>query len=86
MSDDPIWIKNVRDGLRFTQSEMANAMGLSLRAYQDIESGASKLRGLDVLAAERVSLKHAIQLNNPMAATSTVRKDALELSRMIRGD
>ena len=60
-------------------------MGLSTRALQYIESGQSKVRLIHVAAAERAALALAVERGNPMLATANVRRQALELVRLITG-
>ena len=72
-----------RKTLGLTQTEMAGRIGLSLRAYQDIEAGVSKLRPIHVAAAERVALALAVERGDPMLAPAGVRRQALELARLM---
>ncbi|PWB94641.1 helix-turn-helix domain-containing protein [Methylosinus sporium] len=74
----------LRKRLGLTQVEMADRMGLSTRALQVIEAGES-LRGLHVAAAERVALAVAVERGDPMLAPVTIRREALELARMVTG-
>lgn len=48
----------LRRDLSLTQEQMAKEIGLSRRAYIDIETGKARLRKLHILAAERVALHH----------------------------
>ena len=52
-------LKATRERLRKTQNEMADLLGMSLRAYSDIENGVSKCRQIHFWAAERLSVYHA---------------------------
>jgi len=79
-------LKALRDRAGITQAEMADLIGLSHRAYQDVEAGASKLRNLHALAVERVSLALALSQGNIDLALPSVRRDALSLAAMIRGE
>ena len=72
-----------RKTLGLTQTEMAGRIGLGLRAYQDIEAGVSKLRPIHVAAAERVALALAVERGDPMLAPAGVRRQALELARLM---
>ena len=47
-------LKLLRKGLGLSQTEMGDAIGLSLRAYQDLESGRAELRKLHELAIRYV--------------------------------
>ena len=76
----------LRKTLGLTQTGMAHGIGLSLRAYQDIEAGISKLRLLHWLAAERIALAVAHERGDPMLAPASVRRQALDLARLITGD
>jgi transcriptional regulator with XRE-family HTH domain len=59
MSDDQNrkQLIEIRQRLRFSQSAMAKHLGMSLRAYQALESGESATRDIHILAAERVAEK-----------------------------
>jgi transcriptional regulator with XRE-family HTH domain len=76
---------DLRDRLGITQTEMAQRLGLGLRAYQDIEGGVSKVRAIHVAAAERAALALAVERRDPMLAPVDVRRQALELARLITG-
>lgn len=74
----------LRRGLGLTQTEMADRMGLSMRAYQAVEAddgGAVKVR--HAAMAERVALTVAVERRNPMLAPATIRREALDLARLI---
>ena len=73
----------LRKSLELGQALMAETIGMSLRAYQALESGASPIRPLHVLAMERAAEKIAIATKNPMIAPPTVLRDAQELAKMI---
>ena len=76
----------LRKQLGLTQTEMAGRIGLSMRAYQDIEAGTSKLRPIHVAAAERAALALAVARSDPMLAPASIRRQALDLARMITGE
>ena len=76
----------LRKGLGLTQTEMAGRIGLTLRGYQDVEGGASKLRFLHIAAAERAALAIAVERGEPMLAPAGIRRQALELARLITGE
>ena len=82
----PAELVALRNSLALTQAEMAERMGLGARAYQDIEGGVSKVRPIHVAAAERAALTLAVERGNPMLAPATVRRQALELARLITGE
>lgn len=70
-----------------TQGEMARAMGLSLRAYQDIEGREDDddLSTRHVLAIERCSLSLAVQRNSIDLALPSIRRDAQDFMDLFRG-
>ena len=74
----------LRRGLGLTQTEMAERMGLSMRAYQVAEAEEGEIKVRHVAAAERVALSVALERKNPMLAPAGVRREALELARLIR--
>ena len=76
----------LRRNLALTQAKMAKRMGLSHRGYQDIEGSVSKVRPIHVAAAERAALTLAVERGNPMLAPAGVRRQALELARLITGE
>lgn len=77
---------SLRKRLDLTQAGLAELMGLSLRAYQDLEGGKSPIRILHVLALERAGEKLAVTAKDPMMAPAAVRRDALDLAMLLRGD
>lgn len=81
----PAELVALRKSLDLTQAEMAGRVGLGLRAYQDIEAGVSKLRPIHAHAAERAALTLAVERANPMLAPAAVRREALDLARLITG-
>ncbi len=76
----------LRASLDLTQTGMAKHLGMSLRAYQDIEGGVSKLRLIHVAAVERAALALAVERGNPMLAPASIRQQALDLARLITGE
>lgn len=76
----------LRRELGINQSEMAERIGMRLRAYQDIEGGLSKLRPIHVAAAERAALALAVERRSPMLAPASIRSQALDLVALIRGE
>ncbi len=81
----PADLAALRDKLGITQTDMAQRVGLGLRAYQDIEGGVSKVRPIHVAAAERAALALAVEKGDPMLAPVGVRRQALELASLIAG-
>lgn len=76
----------MRKHCELTQHGMANQLGMSLRAYQALEAGESQVRPIHILAAERVSLTQAIQKKNIEICLPFMRRDALDLVKLIRGE
>jgi DNA-binding XRE family transcriptional regulator len=77
----------LRKSMDLGQALMAETIGMSLRAYQALESGASPIRPLHILAMERAAEKIAIATKDPKVAPLTVRRDAQELVKlMIHGN
>lgn len=59
----------------WTQTSMANQLGMTMRGYQDIENGRASLRQVHVLAIERLSLAQAALTDNAALMLPTVRTD-----------
>jgi transcriptional regulator with XRE-family HTH domain len=78
-------LKALRLAIDITQFDMAQAMGLALRLYQDLENGKKPLKVRHTRTAERVSLQFAVWKKKPMLALPSIRQEALELVDMIRG-
>lgn len=68
-----------RKNMHMTQGALANLLGMSLRAVQDIENGRSDLRDIHVLALERVSLSLAATYGHREWVPSSVLKDIKKL-------
>jgi DNA-binding XRE family transcriptional regulator len=79
-------MKDLREAVRLTQAEMADLIGLGRAAYQDIETGEAKFKPRHLLALERVSLRLAVERNDINLALPSVRRDALDLAKIITGD
>jgi transcriptional regulator with XRE-family HTH domain len=73
----------LRKTLGLTQAEMATEMGLSHRAYQELEGGSGPISRRNRNAAERVSLRIAVLRADPKLAVIAVRLEATELAAMI---
>ncbi len=81
-------MKEVREAAKLTQTEMATLMGWGLSAYQDLEADDpdwKKFKRRHLLALERASLILAIERQDISLALPSIRRDALELARMITG-
>lgn len=81
-------LTRLRTDLGLTQTGMARAMGLSMRAYQDIEAldDEADLRERHKLLAERCSLSVAVRRRDPMLAVASIRREAQDLMAMFRGE
>ena len=75
----------LRKTLGLTQTGMAKRMGLAQRSYQEIEAAGGEVKPRHVVMAERVALPVAVETKNPMLAPIAVRREALELARLITG-
>ena len=76
-------LRAIRKILGLTQSEMAERIGLSLRSYASMESGALDIRETHAKAALLTSLEIAVEKGEPMLATPAMRKLALSLANLI---
>ena len=56
---------DLRTTLNVSQITMASRIGLSLRAFRNIENGKVRLRRVHELAIERVLIDYAIARNDP---------------------
>jgi hypothetical protein len=74
----------LRKSLRLGQVAMADHIGMSLRGYQALESGESPIRSLHILAMERAAEKIAVATKEPAFAPPTVRRDAQQLTDLVR--
>jgi len=81
-------MKELRQRAKLTQTEMAAQMGLGLSAYQDLEADDpdwKKFKTRHLLALERASMKLALEHGDLNLALPSVRRDALDLARLING-
>ena len=78
------YLLSLRGRLRLTQQQMADGLGMSLRAYSDLENGKAKVRLIHVMAAERLALRAGAD-RDPAMAPEGVRRDALKLVEATRG-
>ncbi|MCP2080119.1 UNVERIFIED_ORG: transcriptional regulator with XRE-family HTH domain [Methylorubrum zatmanii] len=74
------YLLSIRDRLGFSQTIMGGCLGMSLRAYSDLETGASRVRTIHILAAERVLLRQAAGRPNPELLTKPLRDDVKALT------
>lgn len=49
--DTNLTLSQIRNGIGVTQQQMADAMGMPLRSYQDIEAGKNPVRPIHLQAA-----------------------------------
>lgn len=77
----------LRHASRLTQTGMARAMKLSMRAYQDIEAqdAGDDLNERHEALAERASLTIAVRHRNVMLALPDIRREARELMQIFDG-
>ncbi len=59
-------LKSFRENLGATQIEMATAMGMPLRSYQDVEAGRNPVRPIHVCAARWANIKLSSGGNAPL--------------------
>lgn len=81
-------MKGLRQSAGLTQTEMAALMGLGKSAYVDLEVDDpdwKKFKPRHLLALERVSLKLAVERGDINLALPSVRRDALDLAKLITG-
>jgi len=79
-------MKELREAVKLTQTEMGELMGLSKNAYIEIEKDDAdwkKFKHRHLLALERVSLKLAVERGDIGLALPSVRRDALDLAKLI---
>lgn len=79
-------LRSIRETAKLTQAEMGKRMGLGLSAYQELEIGNAPWRARHETLLERVSLRLAVERGDINLALPAVRRDALDLARLIRAD
>lgn len=82
-------MKGLRKAAKLTQTEMAELMGLSKNPYIELEKDDpdwEKFKPRHQLALERVSLKLAVERGDINLALPSVRRDALDLAKLITGE
>ncbi|GAB6842357.1 transcriptional regulator with XRE-family HTH domain [Methylorubrum rhodinum] len=75
---------NVRSLIGLTQQEMADNLGLSLRAYSDLENAISKIRTLHVLAVDQLALWEAVRRNDRSLLPARLRMDLMDAVALMR--
>ena len=79
-------MKDLRSRAGLTQAEMAQRMGLGKTAYVDLETGDEdwkKFKPRHQILLERASLSLAVERQDVSLALPAVRRDALDLARLI---
>lgn len=78
-------LTDLRKRLGVTQTQIAEILGMSHRAYQEIENGRTPIRGIHRYAIDRASLEIAAKRGDLMLATPGVRRDLLALIDALQG-
>ena len=76
-------LKALRAQIGVTQAQMAEAMGMPFRSYQDVEAGVSKLRPVHIAAAKWGAIVLTADQKKAPALPSDMReimREALEAS------
>jgi len=69
-----------------SQEEMAERIGVALRAYIDLEKGVTAYRKVHRLAFERAALGVAVERKDPSLAPAPVLADAEALAYQVLAD
>lgn len=77
-------LHQLRANMDLTQAEMAEAIGLKLGAYHNLENERSQIRPIHWKAAQWAALERAVERGEPMMATARGRSLALDLVVAIR--
>jgi transcriptional regulator with XRE-family HTH domain len=83
MADAKLMLASLRKTLELSQAKMAARMGLSLRPYQELESGDRRVRSRHIRLAESVALDIAVEKQNIELAPDNVRKKVTLLALML---
>lgn len=75
----------LRKRLGLNQSEMAEAIGLKIRAYSNIETGDAELRQMHILAAERAAIDIAMERGDPLAIPAHIRSKIAAVYHALNG-
>jgi transcriptional regulator with XRE-family HTH domain len=70
---DPYFMPLIREKLGLTQAQTAQRLGLSLRAYSDLENRKTPLRRPHLMALRYLTLQEAVSRGDRSIATITVR-------------
>ncbi len=76
-------LRAFREGLRLTQNQLAESLGMTSRAYQELEAGRSQVRVIHALALETISLRMAVAHGEPSLAAPTIREEARKLALIL---
>ena len=71
----------IRQQIGWPQITMAQEMGLSLRAYQALETGETPMRRIHTLAAQRVALYTAWMQMRPDFIKGQIARELIEIAR-----
>ena len=66
------YVTGLRKKMNLTQQEMADHLGMSVRAYSDVENGVSECRLIHLLAVERITIKQAWMKDDPKLIANPV--------------
>ncbi|KAB0682023.1 helix-turn-helix domain-containing protein [Aureimonas leprariae] len=73
----------LRKQFGYTQSTLADRLGMSLRAVQDIESGKAKVRKVHSLAMDRIAIMRAAFTGDATLLTEEAVTDVLALGEVL---
>lgn len=76
------YLIHLRGKLGATQRTMADMLGMSLRAYSDLENGKASVRTIHVLAAERLTLRAAVALTDPGVLAKSIEREVQAVAAM----
>lgn len=80
----PAELADLRRTLGLRQADMAERMGLGLRAYQGLEDDGRELLDRHERLALSVALDVALERRDPMLAPAAIRRKALDLADLVR--
>ncbi|MDR3510352.1 MAG: helix-turn-helix transcriptional regulator [Caulobacteraceae bacterium] len=79
---NPYFMPLIREKLGFTQAETARRIGLSLRAYSDLENRKTPLRRTHLMAMRLLTLEEAVARQDRSVANITVRELADDFAQL----
>ncbi len=71
-----------RKRFQYTQSEMADILGLTLRGYQKLEAQDEPIRASYEMALHFLAIRRAVELEDPSVASKLGRRLAKELAEL----